>query len=81
MHAFPFSNIEGRYIRSLHSYLLSFVKRTQPLVDIDSQQLEAEAEFNRIWEAREMTEWEESSGSKVQANGNGLSGVWCSACR
>ena len=32
-----------RYIKALHTYLLSFTKRAQPLVDIESQQREAEA--------------------------------------
>jgi hypothetical protein len=70
-----------RYIKTLHSYLWSFAKKTQPLVDIESQQRDAETEFDRIWEAGEVEGWEEISSGKVQTNGNGTSGIWCSACK
>ncbi|RDB20114.1 Pre-mRNA-splicing factor sap61 [Hypsizygus marmoreus] len=68
------------YIQNLHSYLLSFTKRTQPLVDIVTQQQEAEVEFNKKWEAGEISDWEESK-PKAQANGNGSTGIWCAACQ
>lgn len=80
-HSFYVLNLmRGRYIKALHAYLLSFVKRTQPLVDVESQQQRAEAEFNEKWEAGEVDGWEESSSDKTQLNGNGSAGIWCSAC-
>ncbi|GLB34013.1 putative splicing factor SF3a60 binding domain containing protein [Lyophyllum shimeji] len=68
------------YIQNLHAYLLSFAKRTQPLVDIDTQQLEAEAEFNRKWQADEITGWEETK-PQAPANGTSSTGIWCAACQ
>jgi hypothetical protein len=68
-----------RYIKSFHDYLLSFVKKTRPLVDIESQQRAAETEFNQMWEAEDVKGWEETSSGKSQANGTG--GIWCSACK
>jgi len=68
------------YIQNLHAYLVSFTKRTQPLVDVDLQQQEAEVEFDRKWEAEEISGWEESK-PKLQINGNDSSGIWCAACQ
>lgn len=67
------------YIKALHSYLLSFTKRAQPLVDIETQQKEAEGIFNRQWEAGEIEGWEEVR-SKA-ANSEGGEGIWCAACK
>lgn len=58
---------------------MSFLKRTQPLVDIDTQQQEIEADFNKRWETQEISDWEENI-SQASANGNGLAGIWCAAC-
>jgi len=66
------------YIKTLYTYLLSFAKRTQPLVDVDSQHQKAEAEFNQKWDAGEIEGWEESN---THTNGNGTTGIWCSACQ
>ena len=67
------------YIRNLHDYLLSFLKRTQPLVDIDSKHQEDEAEFQKKWEAGEFdADWEDQSSKRVPSQEAG--GVWCSAC-
>jgi len=69
------------YIKNLHTYLLSFTKRTQPLADVETGQQEAEAEFYTKWEGGEIVDWEESSG-KTQAVSNGAAGgIWCSACQ
>ncbi|KDR83910.1 hypothetical protein GALMADRAFT_55418 [Galerina marginata CBS 339.88] len=69
------------YIKNLHGYLLSFSKKTQPLVDVDSRQASASAEFDKTWEAREIPGWEDSSEFKAQANGTDNAGIWCSACQ
>lgn len=71
--------MQSSYIQNLHSYLLSFAKRTSPLVDIQTQQQEVEAEFDKSWEAGEVPGWEESK-PKAQLNGNGTAGIWCAAC-
>lgn len=67
------------YIKNLHSYLLSFTKRTQPLVDVEVRQREAEAEFDSKWEAGEIKGWEEAT-AKLQPNNGTAGGIWCSAC-
>lgn len=68
------------YINNLHTYLFSFAKRTQPLVDLEKQQLDADNEFSEKWEAEEIPGWEETS-VKSQANGSTEGGIWCSACK
>ena len=67
-----------RYIKSLHAYLLSFTKRAQPLVDIETLQREAEEVFTRQWEAGEIEGWEEIRHNK-STDGEG-EGIWCAAC-
>ncbi|KDQ64343.1 hypothetical protein JAAARDRAFT_52300 [Jaapia argillacea MUCL 33604] len=70
------------YIKALHSYLLSFLKRSQPLADVDSQQEQAHAEFQKKWEAGEVEDWEPPTSVKVTVDSNGPeSGIWCSACQ
>ncbi|KAF8639817.1 hypothetical protein AX17_001074 [Amanita inopinata Kibby_2008] len=68
------------YLKNLYTYLLSFVKRTQPLVDIDAQQRTAEEEFEKRWEAREISDWEDVTIGESRPNGTD-SGIWCSACQ
>ncbi|KAH7887568.1 hypothetical protein F5I97DRAFT_1804991 [Phlebopus sp. FC_14] len=71
------------YIQGLHDYLLSFVKRTKPLVDVALKHQEAEAEFQRKWEAGELDDdWDDAKDGKhgmdaIEKSG----GVWCSACQ
>ncbi|KAF5358965.1 hypothetical protein D9758_004788 [Tetrapyrgos nigripes] len=68
------------YIKNLHTYLLSFSNRTQPLVDIDTEQAEARLEFQKKWEAGELKDWEDASANGENgASANGA-GIWCSAC-
>ncbi|KAF9268180.1 RNA splicing factor PRP9 [Marasmius fiardii PR-910] len=68
------------YIQNLHSYLVSFIKKSQPLLDVDALQEEARAEFKKSWEAGEMKDWENSSEKKSNAEG-ATSGIWCVACQ
>lgn len=76
---FPFiERSRRRYIRALHAYLISFTKRSQPLIDVESQQREAEAHFNTYWELDESNDWEEAQ-VKAPENGSG-DGIWCAAC-
>ncbi|KAF7964977.1 hypothetical protein HWV62_23040 [Athelia sp. TMB] len=68
------------YIKNLHTYLLSFSKRTQPLVDVDAQQRHAEVDFEAKWEAGEISGWETAK-PKVQVSNGEAGGIWCAACQ
>lgn len=70
----------ARYIRALHTYLVSFTRRAQPLIDVETQQKQAEAEFTSKWDAGEISGWEEERPNKPAVNGNG-EGIWCAACK
>ncbi|KAJ4479330.1 hypothetical protein J3R30DRAFT_3477551 [Lentinula aciculospora] len=79
-----FSKNYETYIKALHTYLLSFTRRTQPLGDVAIQQQEAAAEFEKLWEAGELSDWKEENGNGKKAAMNGStngSGIWCSACQ
>lgn len=69
----------GRYIKALHTYVLSFVKRTQPLTDVDAQQREAEKEFDVKWDAGEIVDWEDATNAK-KVDGPVQGEIWCPAC-
>lgn len=56
------------------------MKRSQPLVDVESQQRQAEEQFNKQWESEEMDEWQDSR-AKPPPNENGEGGIWCAACK
>ncbi|KAJ3575822.1 hypothetical protein NP233_g831 [Leucocoprinus birnbaumii] len=75
-----FSKEYESYIKDLYNYLFSFVKRTQPLTDVVSQQKEASTSFNEKWEAKELPEWDSETGPKAAANGE-TAGIWCAACQ
>ncbi|KIM29435.1 hypothetical protein M408DRAFT_328707 [Serendipita vermifera MAFF 305830] len=64
------------YLSGLYTYLLSFSKRTQPLVDVDSLQQRAEEEFDILWDEGKVEGWESAS----KQNGAN-EGVWCQACQ
>lgn len=76
-------SIPCSYLRALRTYLISFTKRSQPLVDVESQQREAEEQFNKAWEESELAEeWQDSKQAKGAAGANGEgSGIWCAACK
>ncbi|KAH8094818.1 RNA splicing factor PRP9 [Cristinia sonorae] len=65
------------YVKSLHTYLTSFIKRAQPLLDVETQQRDAEAEFDKKWEAGETGDWAEVR----QASAPSGEGIWCAACQ
>jgi len=76
----PFAcSVCSRYIGALHTYLTSFMRRTQPLVDIDSKETAAIEEFEKKWEANELEGWTDAS-PKAQADGS-EEGIWCTACK
>ena len=68
------------YIHTLHGYLASFLRRSQPLVDHESLRVEQEADFEKKWEAGEIDGWEDQVAPKVESNGS-QEGIWCSACK
>ena len=59
------------------------MKRSQPLVDVESQQREAEQQFNKAWEESGLAEeWQDPKQAKAPAGENGeSSGIWCAACK
>lgn len=68
------------YVTALHSYLLSFAKKTQPLVDVPGQQSVAEIEFETLWSEGKVTGWAKLSSGKVNGASGEADGIWCSAC-
>ena len=73
------SRVHRSYIKALHGYLASFLRRSQPLVDYESQRAEQEADFEKKWETGETDGWEDNASSKAEPNDN-QDGIWCSAC-
>ncbi|KAI5119507.1 hypothetical protein M0805_002443 [Coniferiporia weirii] len=70
------------YITALHSYILSFSKKTQPLVDVATQQKLAELEFDSLWMDKKIPGWSDPEGTKANGAGNGEGeGIWCSTCQ
>ncbi|TDL29682.1 hypothetical protein BD410DRAFT_811243 [Rickenella mellea] len=68
------------YITALCTYLLSFLKRTQPLVNIAEQQSQAEVEFDSLWAEGKIEGWEEMRKEQPKTSSEG-EGVWCSSCQ
>eukprot|EP00611_Tribonema_gayanum_P002297 TRINITY_DN1167_c0_g1_i3.p1 TRINITY_DN1167_c0_g1~~TRINITY_DN1167_c0_g1_i3.p1 ORF type:complete len:520 (-),score=128.28 TRINITY_DN1167_c0_g1_i3:124-1683(-) len=63
------------YVADLEAYLRGFLARTQPLVDADEIVKEAEAEFDKAWEAGRVKGWPRVSKAaphKAAAPGGGL---------
>lgn len=52
------------------------MRRTQPLADVDEQQLRASDEFDKLWEQNQISGWEDDAPKKT----GGGDGIWCSAC-
>ncbi|KAF5333654.1 hypothetical protein D9611_002548 [Ephemerocybe angulata] len=67
------------YIKDLHAYLLSFIKKAQPLHDVESEQRRADEEFKTKWEAGQIAGWEAADAGKSGSNGG--AGIWCAACQ
>lgn len=72
--------MRSSYIKALHGYLTSFLRRSQPLADCESQRVEQETEFEKKWEAGEIGGWEDQIAPKTESNGS-QGGIWCSACK
>jgi len=63
-------------VHGLQTYLTAFVRRTQPLVNVDAQLADAEADFTKRWEAGEIEGWGEVKSAEEGSN----EGIWCPAC-
>lgn len=67
------------YIAALHSYLVSFLKRTRPLEDVESSMTESELDFIKLWDEGKMEEWfDKKDGEPVDGT---TEGIWCAACQ
>ncbi|THH12237.1 hypothetical protein EW145_g128 [Phellinidium pouzarii] len=70
------------YITALYSYILSFSKKTQPLVDLSTQQKLAELEFDSLWTDGKIPGWSDPQSEDARASGNVEGkGIWCNACQ
>jgi splicing factor 3A subunit 3 len=66
---------------ALHAYLLSFVKKTLPLVDVVGQQAQAESEFDVLWSEGKIDGWKDTQQGPTPTAANGTGeGIWCAAC-
>ncbi|CBQ71404.1 related to RNA splicing factor PRP9 [Sporisorium reilianum SRZ2] len=80
------------YLVELRRYLDGFLRKTQPLADVDVLSAQAVSEFDAAWEKGEVQGWEEK-GAEVfggasggQGKGKAVAaaegeGIWCAACR
>lgn len=60
------------------------MKKTQPLVNIGTQQAVKEIEFDSLWQEGQLSGWAEPKDGKGKgaAEGeNASEGIWCSACK
>ncbi|KAI6003673.1 hypothetical protein EDD15DRAFT_2455413 [Pisolithus albus] len=70
------------YIHMLHDYLLSFMKKTQPLIDVDSKLQEQDSEFQKKWEAGEFSEdWDNHLPSKRTNDAAENKNIWATQNR
>ncbi|TKY87594.1 hypothetical protein EX895_003608 [Sporisorium graminicola] len=81
------------YLVDLRKYLDAFLRKTQPLANIDVLSSQAVSEFDEAWEQRRVQGWEEqgaevfgtvggqSKGKAAAAQGQEGDGIWCAACR
>lgn len=69
------------YAGSLASYLEGFMRRTQPLQDLDKQFATLDKEFDKLWEANEVPGWEtEISVPGPAANTTTGEAIYCADC-
>ncbi|SPO31525.1 related to RNA splicing factor PRP9 [Ustilago trichophora] len=83
------------YLIDLRRYLDAFLRKTQPLANVDELTTKAVADFEEAWEQGQVEGWEEQGaevfgGGKGKAasvaaasaqSGEGGEGIWCAACR
>ncbi|CAD6889671.1 unnamed protein product [Tilletia laevis] len=74
------------YLHSLQSYLLAFLRKTQPLLDVDALERRIREEAEQAWEKGEARGWEDRGESlygkgKAKASAEASSeAIWCEAC-
>ncbi|KAF8759859.1 phosphatidylinositol dephosphorylation [Rhizoctonia solani] len=76
-----FSKEYETYLTNLHSYLSSFIRRTRPLQPHAQQQVDAEAEFNKLWEQNQIQGWDASGSAGGVTGSTSAEGIWCAACQ
>ena len=81
------------YLVDLRRYLDGFLRKTQPLADVDVLSSKAVSEFDEAWERGQVLGWEEQGaevfgGASGQGKGKAAApstpegeGIWCAACR
>ncbi|PWN52472.1 hypothetical protein IE53DRAFT_405134 [Violaceomyces palustris] len=84
-----------KYLVNLRQYLSEFLRKTQPLSDIDSIESRALATFGSEWEENRLVGWEDQ-GDEIFGRGKAKNrdnaapsenppsqgeGIWCQACR
>jgi splicing factor 3A subunit 3 len=57
------------YLNALEKYLRSFIARTRPLLDVDADRLQHEAEFERQWKDGVCNGWIRDVSSTKQHHG------------
>lgn len=70
-----------RYLHSLRDYLASFLRRTQPLVDVDADLAAVKADFAQAWEMNSVPGWQEQPAANGSASEVAETGIWCPACQ
>ncbi|KAL9933727.1 hypothetical protein V8E36_007385 [Tilletia maclaganii] len=76
------------YLQGLRTYLLQFLRKTQPLLDVDALERRIERESEQAWEKGEARGWEDREASiyggkgKAKASNaeSAAEGIWCEAC-
>jgi splicing factor 3A subunit 3 len=84
-----YADIPTRYLDDLNLYLLSFLRNTRPLADVDYLELSALADFEETWEQRAVPGWEDwgesvwgksAAAAPAGEESGAKEGVWCEAC-
>ncbi|KAE8228372.1 hypothetical protein CF326_g6700 [Tilletia indica] len=80
------SDAYREYLQSLQSYLLTFLRKTQPLLDVDALERRIQEEIESAWEKGEARGWEDRGETlfgkgKAKASAEASSeAIWCEAC-
>ncbi|KAK0532568.1 Pre-mRNA-splicing factor sap61 [Tilletia horrida] len=76
------------YLQGLQAYLLGFLRKTQPLLDVDAIERRIQEESEEAWEKGTARGWEDR-GESLYGKGKGKGkanaepageGIWCEAC-
>lgn len=78
-----------KYLQGLQAYLLTFLRKTRPLSDVDALELGILTSFEQDWLEGKVEDWENQgengmrSMSKASSGAHTASadGIWCEACQ